>query len=57
MPGQVGKINTNWVWLQEFHLNVNTYAWLTPVILASEADIRRINVQGQPGQIALETLS
>jgi hypothetical protein len=32
--------------------------WLTPIILASqEAEIRRILVQGQPGQIVLETLS
>jgi hypothetical protein len=32
--------------------------WLTPVILPSwEAEIRKIMVQGQPGQIVLETLS
>jgi hypothetical protein len=32
--------------------------WLTPVILATqEADIRRIMVQSQPGQIVHETLS
>jgi hypothetical protein len=32
--------------------------WFTPVILATqEAEIRRIMVQGQPGQIVHETLS
>jgi hypothetical protein len=32
--------------------------WLTPVILAiQEAEIRRIMVQSQPGQIVCETLS
>jgi hypothetical protein len=32
--------------------------WLTPAILATqEAEIRRISVQSQPGQIVLETLS
>jgi hypothetical protein len=32
--------------------------WLTPIILATqEAEIRRIEVQSQPGQIVLETLS
>jgi hypothetical protein len=31
--------------------------WLTPIILASqEAEIRRIVVQSQPGQIACNTL-
>jgi hypothetical protein len=32
--------------------------WLKPVILATqEADLRRITVQGQPGQVVFETLS
>jgi hypothetical protein len=32
--------------------------WLTPVILATqEAEIRRITVRSQPGQIVQETLS
>jgi hypothetical protein len=32
--------------------------WLTPVILATqEAEIRRIAIPSQPGQIVLETLS
>jgi hypothetical protein len=32
--------------------------WLTPIILTTEeAEIRRIDVQSQPGQIVLETLS
>jgi hypothetical protein len=32
--------------------------WLTPVILATwEVEIRRIAVQGHPGQIVLEILS
>jgi hypothetical protein len=33
------------------------YWWLTPVILAQEAEIRRISVRSQPGQIVLKTLS
>jgi hypothetical protein len=34
------------------------HQWLTPVILATqEAQIRRIVVQSQPGQIVPETLS
>jgi hypothetical protein len=32
--------------------------WFTPIILATqEAEIRRITVQSQPGQIVRETLS
>jgi hypothetical protein len=58
MQGQVGKTNSNCVWLQEVHLNTNTYARLTSVILPiQEAEIRRIKVQGQLRQIVLETLS
>jgi hypothetical protein len=30
--------------------------WLTPVILTMEAEIRRILVQSQPGQIVLQDL-
>jgi hypothetical protein len=34
------------------------HQWLTPIILASwEAEIRRITVQSQHGQIASDTLS
>jgi hypothetical protein len=58
MQGQVGKANSICVWLQEVYLNTNTYAGLTPIILSSqEAEIRRIRVEGQPGQIVVETLS
>jgi hypothetical protein len=36
----------------------NFFQWLTPVVLATqEAEIKRIAVQSQPGQIVLETLS
>jgi hypothetical protein len=31
--------------------------WLTPVILATQTEIRRIMVQSQPGQIVCESLS
>jgi hypothetical protein len=31
--------------------------WLTPVILATQEEIRRITVRNQPGQIVLEPLS
>jgi hypothetical protein len=38
--------------------NVAGCGWLTPVIVATqEAEIRRIAVQSQPGQIVHETLS
>jgi hypothetical protein len=58
MKGKVGKTDSNCVYLQELHLNTNTYARLTPVILATqEAEIRRIKIQDQPWQIVLETLS
>jgi hypothetical protein len=34
------------------------HQWLTPIILATqEAEIRRIIVQSQPGQVVCETLS
>jgi hypothetical protein len=33
------------------------HQWLTSVILATEAEIRRITVQSQPGKIVPETLS
>jgi hypothetical protein len=37
---------------------LSTSQWLTPVLLATqEAEIRRISVQSQPGQIVHETLS
>jgi hypothetical protein len=56
--GRWAKQTPTVYWPKEVHLNTNTYAWLTPVILASEeAEVRRIKVQGQPRQIALETLS
>jgi hypothetical protein len=36
----------------------NRHLWSTPVILATrETEIRRLKVQGQPGQIVLETQS
>jgi hypothetical protein len=44
--------------IEEFHLNTNTYAGPTPVILATqEAEISRIKFHGQTAQIILETLS
>jgi hypothetical protein len=34
------------------------HQWLTPIIIATqEAEIRRITIQGQPGQIVRQTLS
>jgi hypothetical protein len=37
--------------------NAARFLWLTPIILATqEAEIRRIAVQIQPGQIVRETL-
>jgi hypothetical protein len=34
------------------------YWWLTPVILAiSNADVRRIEVQGEPRQLVLENIA
>jgi hypothetical protein len=37
---------------------IAVHLWLTPVILATqEAEIRRIVVRSQPGQIVCETLS
>jgi hypothetical protein len=39
-------------------MSVAGHWWLTPVILATqEAEIRRIAVHSQPGQIICETLS
>jgi hypothetical protein len=39
-------------------LNIARHQWLTSIILATqEAEIRRIAVQSQPGQIVHETLS
>jgi hypothetical protein len=41
--------------MQKIHAG---YWWLTPVILATqEAEIRRIMVRSQPGQIVCEILS
>jgi hypothetical protein len=38
------------------YLYIKNCQWLTPIILASwEAEIGRITVQGQPGQIVQET--
>jgi hypothetical protein len=38
--------------------NENRHWWLTPTILATqEAEVRRITVRSQPGEIVQETLS
>jgi hypothetical protein len=48
-------------YLQKIKQNPRSLAghwWLTPVILATqEAEMRRIMVQSQPGQIVFKTLS
>jgi hypothetical protein len=42
----------------KYKLNLARCLWLTPVILATqEAEIRKIEVRGKPGQIVHETLS
>jgi hypothetical protein len=53
ISGHKGNANQN-------HMvsNKNTNNMFTPIILATqEAEIRRIAVQSQPGQIVCETLS
>jgi hypothetical protein len=45
-------------WVQEVHLNTNTYTRLTTVIPATQkAEIKRIKIQGKSRQIVLELLS
>jgi hypothetical protein len=42
---------------QNKHKKINGHRWLTPVILPTqEAEIRRVEVRGQPGQIIHETV-
>jgi hypothetical protein len=44
--------------LKSRNLKTAGHRWLTPIILATqEAEIKRITVQSQPGQIVCETLS
>jgi hypothetical protein len=55
-----GKAGGLAVWVKSEGQEMQNVArsWLTPIILATwEAEIRRITVQGQPGQIIQETLS